>query len=280
MKAARFDYERPETLNEAVGLLQHWNGLAKALAGGQSLVPMMNFGLAKPDLIIDLNGIADLKRVEDEGDHLYVGAAITHAAIEDGKLPDTTLGMLRRVAAGIASRGIRNRGTIGGNLAHANPAADWSAALLALGAEVRVIGATGQRAVALSDFFLGVFTTALRPDELLEGIMVPRLSRRARWYYYKTHRTASASADAIGAIVVDPERGLCRAVLSGAKHMPLNLPALAKQLSGTDGVDYASKFDLGQAIEVVTESGFGSDPIEAQVYATALCRAVKGALAK
>ncbi len=273
MKAPRFDYERPESLSEAVGLLQHWNGSAKALAGGQSLVPMMNLGLAKPDLIIDLNGIPDLKRVEDEGDHLFVGAAITHAAIEDGKLPDTTLGMLRRVAAGIASRGIRNRGTIGGNLAHADPAADWSAALLALGAEARVIGAAG-------NFFLGVFTTALRPDELLEGIMVPRLSHRARWYYYKIHRAANASADAIAAVVVDPERGFCRVVLSGAKYIPLNLPVLANQLSGTDGVDFASKFELGQAIEVVTQSGFGGDPIEAQVYATVLCRAVKGALAK
>jgi aerobic carbon-monoxide dehydrogenase medium subunit len=280
VKAARFDYERPESLNEAVGLLQESNRSAKALAGGQSLVPMMNLGLAEPDLIVDLNGIPDLKRVEEEGDHLFVGAAITHAAIEDGKLPDTTLGMLRRVAAGIASRGIRNRGTVGGSLAHADPAADWSAALLALGAEARVIGASGRRAVALSDFFLGVFTTALRPDELLEGIMVPRLSRRARWYHYKIHRTASAFAEAIGAVVVDPERNFCRAVLSGAKYIPLNLPVLAKHLSGTDGVDFASKFDLGQAIEVVTQGGFGGDPIEAQVYATVLCRAVKGALAK
>jgi CO/xanthine dehydrogenase FAD-binding subunit len=151
---------------------------------------------------------------------------------------------------------------------------------MALGTEARVIGVAGRRAVALSDFFLGAFSTALRQDEILEGIVVPELSLQARWYYHKIHRTAGSSADAIGAVVVDPERSFCRAVLSGPKHIPRNLPALAKQLSGTAGVDFASKFDLGQATDVVTQSGLGDDPLETQVYATVLYRAVKGAFEK
>jgi carbon-monoxide dehydrogenase medium subunit len=277
VKPARFDYERLESLSEAIELLHQWNRSAKPMAGGQSLLPMMNLGLAEPGMIIDLNGIRDLRCVEEERDHLFIGAIVTHAEIEDGKLPDTTLGMLRHVAGRIGSRGIRNRGTVGGNLAHGDPAADWLAVLQALGADAQIIGTTGRRTVPVSDFLRGAFTTSLGPDELLEGIRVPKLSCHARWSYYKVQRAATASADAIGAVVIDQERSFCGAVLSGSKHVPLNLPVLAERLCGTNGADFASKFDLRRAAEVVTQNGFGGDPTEAQVYATVLCRAVKRA---
>lgn len=280
MKAASFDYERPASLSEAVALLQRSNGSAMPLAGGQSLVPMMNLGMAKPDLIVDLAGIPDLKRVNEELDYLFIGAIVTHADIEDGRLPDTTLGMLRHVAACIGSRGIRNRGTIGGNLAHADPAADWPAALLALGADAQVVGTTGRRTISVSDFLRGSFSTALRPDELLEGVRVPRLSKRARWSYYRVRRGANASPDAIGTVVLDPERDFCRTVLSGGRQIPRDLPILAGRLTGTDGAAFASKFDRGLASEIVDRSGFGGDPIEAQIYATVLSRAIKRAMQK
>jgi aerobic carbon-monoxide dehydrogenase medium subunit len=280
VKAARFDYERPESLSEAVALLQRANGSARALAGGQSLVPMMNLGVLEPDMLVDLSGLRDLRRVQEERDHLFIGAMVTHAEIEDGKLPDTTGGMLRHVAACIGSRGIRNRGTIGGNLAHGDPAADWPAALLALGAGVQVIGTMGRRTVTISDFLRDAFTTALGPGELLEGVSVQRLSPCARWSYYRVRRGANASPDAIGAVVIDPERGFCRTVLSGARHMPRNLPVLAEQLTDNDGADFPSKFDPGRAREVVTRSCFGGDPIEAQIYATVLLRAIKRAMEK
>jgi carbon-monoxide dehydrogenase medium subunit len=241
---------------------------------------MMNLGMAKPNLIVDLAGIPDLKRVGEERDHLFIGATITHAEIEDGRLPDPTLGMLRYVAACIGSRGIRNRGTIGGNLAHGDPAADWSAALLALGAVAEVVGPAGRRTVPVSDFLRDAFTTALRPEELLEGVRVPRLSQHARWFYYRVRRAADASPDAIGAVVIDPERSFCRTVLSGGKQIPRNLPVLAERLIGADGADFASKFDLGLVREVIVRSGFGGDPIEAQIYATVLSRAIKRAMEK
>jgi aerobic carbon-monoxide dehydrogenase medium subunit len=280
VKAARFDYERPEILSEAVALLQRANGSARALAGGQSLVPMMNLGVLEPDMLVDLSGLRDLRRVQEERDHLFIGAMVTHAEIEDGKLPETTLGMLKHVAACIGSRGIRNRGTIGGNLAHGDPAADWPAALLALGAGVQVIGTTGRRIVPASDFLRRAFTTALGPDELLEGVRVPTLSPHARWSYYRVRRAANASPYAIGAVVIDPKRGFSRTVLGGANHLPRDLPVLAERLSGAGNSDFATRFDPGLAREVVSRSGFGGDPIEAQIYATVLSRAIKRAIEK
>jgi aerobic carbon-monoxide dehydrogenase medium subunit len=280
VKAARFDYERPKSLKEALALLQQSPGSAKALAGGQSLVPMMNLGLIEPDMIVDLSGLGDLRRVQEERDHLFIGAIVTHAEIEDGRAPDTTLGMLRYVAACIGSRGIRNRGTIGGNLAHGDPAADWSAALLALGADAQVVGTTERRTVPISDFLRDAFTTALRPDELLEGVRVPKVSRYARWSYYRVRRGANASPDVIGAVVIDPERGFCRTVLSGRRQIPRDLPVLAGRLTSTDSADFVSKFGPHLVSEVVARSGFGGDPIEAQIYATVLSRAIKRAIHK
>jgi aerobic carbon-monoxide dehydrogenase medium subunit len=280
VKAARFAYERPGSISDAIALLPESSGSAKPLAGGQSLVPMMNLGLLHPRLIVDLSGIPDLRRLEEQRDHLFIGATVTHAELEDGKLPDTTLGMLRHVAGCIASRGIRNRGTIGGNLAHCDPAADWTAALLALGAEAQVIGTTARRRVPLSDFVRGPFTTALAPDELLEGVTVPRLSRHARWSYYRVRRAANASPEVIGAVVIDPERNFCRTVLSGAKHIPQNLSALANGLSGANPTDFASKFDLRAATEALVRSSLGEDPIETQIYATVLYRVVRRAFQK
>jgi carbon-monoxide dehydrogenase medium subunit len=241
---------------------------------------MMNLGMAKPALIVDLAGIRDLKRVHEEQDYLFIGAMVTHAEIEDGRLPDITLGMLRYVAACIGSRGIRNRGTIGGNLAHADPAADWPAALLALGADAQIVGTTGQRTIPFSDFLRGAFSTALRPDELLEGVRAPRLSKRAQWSYYRVRRGENASPDAIGAVVIDPALGFSRTVLSGGRQIPRDLPVLSARLIGTDGADFASKFDLRSATEVVTQNCFGDDSIEAQIYATVLYRAVRRAFEK
>jgi aerobic carbon-monoxide dehydrogenase medium subunit len=280
VKPASFDYERPASLSEAVTVLQQAIGSARPFAGGQSLVPLMNLGMAKPDLIVDLAGISDLKRVKEERDYLSIGAMVTHAEIEDGRLPDTTLGMLRYVAACIGSRGVRNRGTIGGNLAHADPAADWPTALLALGGDAQMVSTTGRRTVPISDFLRDAFTTVLRPDELLEGVAVSRLSQGARWSYYRFRRGANASPDAIGAVVIDRERGFCRTVLGGGRKVPRNLPILAIQLSNSDGADFASTFDVRRATEVVTQNGFGDDPIEDQIYATVLSRAIKRAFEK
>ena len=150
MKPARFDYARPASLGEAVALLGTRGTVVKCLAGGQSLGPMLNLRLVQPDLLVDITRIPELTRVEEDGDGVLLGACTTHAAIEDGRVPDVTGGVLPAVAQGIAYRAVRSRGTIGGSLAHADPAADWITCLTALGAEIVVHGPSGRRELAVA----------------------------------------------------------------------------------------------------------------------------------
>src|SRR5262249_6319179 len=139
MKPTPFEYARPRDVAEAVRMLCTEQG-AKILAGGQTLGPMLNFRLARPDLLVDITHIAELAAVSQDKEAVTIGATVTHAAIEDGRAPDPTRGFLPRVARGIGYRAVRTRGTMGGSLAHADPASDWLSCLTALGAEVEVAG--------------------------------------------------------------------------------------------------------------------------------------------
>src|SRR5882724_6225476 len=154
MKPAAFDYARPTSVAEAVKLLAG-NAQAKVLAGGQTLGPMLNLRLAQPALLVDITRIPELAAVAEDADSVTIGATVTHAAVEDGRIADPTGGFLARVACGIAYRAVRTRGTIGGSLAHADPAADWLSCLAALGAQVVVAGAAGTRRVRLAGFVRG-----------------------------------------------------------------------------------------------------------------------------
>src|SRR6478672_1924478 len=142
MKPVAFDYARPTSVAEAVRMLAGTPG-AKVLAGGQTLGPMLNLRLAQPALLVDVTRIPELAAVSENADAVTIGATVTHAAIEDGRVPDPTGGFLARVARGIAYRAVRTRGTIGGSLAHADPAADWLSCLSVLGAHVVIAGAAG-----------------------------------------------------------------------------------------------------------------------------------------
>ena len=143
MKAAAFAYERPTDLSAALDLMAKADGTTKIIAGGQSLGPMLNLRLVEPDLIIDISGLSELKSAERRGGELVIGACVTHSDIEDGRIPDVTRGAMQRVASAIAYRAVRNRGTIGGSLSHADPAADWVSALSALGARVTLRSVAG-----------------------------------------------------------------------------------------------------------------------------------------
>src|SRR3981189_147876 len=135
MKAAAFAYERPADLNAALALMADADGMTKIIAGGQSLGPMLNLRLVEPDLIVDITGLSELKHAGRSGDELVIGACVTHGDIEHGRIPDVTRGAMQRVAGDIAYRAVRNRGTIGGSLSHADPAADWVSRLSARGAK-------------------------------------------------------------------------------------------------------------------------------------------------
>lgn len=277
MKAAAFDYERPADLSQAIRLLAQANGAANALAGGQSLVPMLNLRLVRPELVVDVNGLEALRRVEDEGEHVFIGALVTHAAVEDGRVPDVGADVLRAVARDIAYRGVRNRGTVGGSLAHADPAADWPSALTALGAEVQVAGPGGTRRVPLERFLVGAFTTALEPGEILEGVRVPKLSRGARVAYHKFCRKTGDFAEAIAAVVVDPERDYSRVAVGALSGAPALVPAVAEALAGSGGEAFAAGFDPARGREALEALDLGLDPLDIRIHGTVLSRAVRRA---
>jgi carbon-monoxide dehydrogenase medium subunit len=178
---------------------------------------MLNLRLVQPRLLIDIGGIPELAAAEAEGEGIWIGACVTAANIEDGKVPAAGAPMLPRIAGGIAYRAVRNRGTIGGSLCHADPAADWVSALAVLGATCVATDGRGSRRIPSRDFVTAAFETVLNPGEVLEAVIVPKMSPRARLGWHKISRKTGKFAMAIGAVLSDPERGLLRAVM-GATH--------------------------------------------------------------
>jgi aerobic carbon-monoxide dehydrogenase medium subunit len=221
MKPSAFDLVRANSLSEAMQLLIKADGAARLVAGSQSLGPMLNLRLAQPRLLIDITGIPELIRIEDSDETVTLGACITTANIEDRRLPGRGIETLSAVAAHIAYRAVRNRGTIGGSLCHADPAADWISTLCALGAECLIAAPNGKRWLPADQFIVGAYETALAPGEILEAIKVPRLSLRGRCGYYKVCRKAGEFALAIGAVLNDPERGKFRVVIGATKGRPI-----------------------------------------------------------
>jgi carbon-monoxide dehydrogenase medium subunit len=278
MKPVAFDYERPSDIGGAVALAGRSDIAVKFLAGGQSLGPMLNLRLAQPDLLVDLTGIAELKSVQQTADALELGACITHADIEDGRVPDVTNGALPAVAGGIAYRAVRNRGTIGGSLAHADPAADWVTFLVAIGALVVIHGRTGRRTVPVEDFMTGVFETVLAPDELVTAIRIPRFSADARCAYCKLNRKTGEFAHAAGAVLHDPARAVSRAVVGAIEARPIVFTDTSELYGGT-GATLAAKFVPQVALRAMQSAGV-TDPIEQKLHLVALRRAVEQASAR
>ncbi len=268
MKPVNFDYARPADLSEAVSLASN-DGVVKFIAGGQSLGPMLNLRLAQPDILIDLTSIEELKYVENKRNSAFIGACVTHADIEDGRVPDVTGGAMRAVAAGIAYRAVRNRGTIGGSLVHADPSADWISALAALGAEAVVRGRRQDRRIRVDELMTGAFETGLAPDEILVGVEVPRLSTSARWGYFKYCRKTGELAQAVAAFLHDPDRDTCRAVIGATGSRPVVFGGAEDLFSG--GVNRV--LDRGVVARSMSDRGL-TDPIDQQIHFACLTRAV------
>jgi carbon-monoxide dehydrogenase medium subunit len=273
MKASRFALERPRDLEEAGALLADAGGFAKVLAGGQSLGPMLNLRLVEPDLVVDVSGVAELRRFDREGETLVIGACCTHADIEDGRVPDVGADMLARVASGIAYRAVRNRGTIGGSLSHADPAADWLSALSALGATVEVASRTGRHRLAIGDFVTGALETALQADEVLAAVRIPMVPETARFGFLKHARKVGEFAHAIGAALIDPEHGTGRCVIGAIDAPPLVFPDASILFDGRIRRGFASEFDRSVADRALIEAGV-VDPVARHVHVEILRRAV------
>lgn len=265
MKAAAFEHVRAEDAAQACALLAASDGGAKVCAGSQSLGPMLNLRLVQVERLVDLGRIPALRAHALRGDVLHIGAAVTHARIEDGQLPDVTLGLLPSVAAHIAYRAVRNRGTLGGSLAHADPAADWVSVMRLLDAAIVIVGPDGERTTPASAFFVGPFTTALAPDEVIVGVDVPVFSSQARWAYRKLCRKPGEFADAIGAAWVDPARGVARALMGALSSAPITV----------DGAEALSALRRdGPAMERLLDRAGLDDPDEREVHAEILRRAL------
>lgn len=208
MIPGKFDYHRPSTLDEAVGLLDRLGSGAKVLSGGQSLLPMLKLRLGLVDHLVDINRIPDLEYIAERDGYLVIGAATRESALERSELIRSRYPILYDTAVVIADPLVRNRATVGGNLAHADPANDHPATMLAVRAEIVVRGPKGTRTIAIDDFFQGMFTTALASNELLTEIRVPMPAANSGGAYVKLERKVGDFATAgVAAYVTLDKKG-------------------------------------------------------------------------
>ena len=233
MKPVDFAYHRAVDLDDALERLRAGGDGARILGGGQSLGPMLNLRLARPRALIDITSVAALRAVESTRESVIADAGVTHAEIEDRPASDPIERAMHEVAAGIAYRAVRNRGTLGGSVAHADPSADWMSFLLCADTRVRVRSASGVRDVPMPDFMRAAYTTTLAPGEIITHIEIPRATGRARYGFYKLCRKTGELAEAMGAALIDPGRRYCRVVAGAVGSKPVVLPAVTRSLAAT-----------------------------------------------
>ena len=281
MKPAAFDYFRPASLSEALALLAKYKDGCKILAGGQSLVPAMNFRLARPEILIDINDLSELDYVRTDDDGLHIGALTRHAAFHR-RVVDGPLGrLLSKVASHIAHYPIRQRGTFAGSLAHADPASEWCLVVTTLNAGVVAKSTRGERIIAISDFFNGTFSTDLEADELLAEIRLPAMADGWRTGFYEFSRRAGDFALGMALATLRIEAGVikeARLGIGGVSDRAIRLEALEDWLIGRP----ASQ----EVIETVAQKAWASiDPV-GDIHASAeyrrdlIAACVKRALAE
>ncbi|MBM2812276.1 MAG: nicotine dehydrogenase chain [Chloroflexi bacterium] len=225
---ARFAYVAPRSIEDAIALLSHYGTDARALAGGQSLIPLMKLRLAGPKYLVDLNRIGGLATIEETDGFLSIGALVREADVEASALLRSRYPAIADTAAVVGDPLVRNLGTIGGNLAHGDPANDHPATMLALGAEVIAQGPRGERVIPVADLFEGFFTTSLKPGEVLTRIRVPRPASGCGSAYLKLERKVGDLATAGVAAFVQLEGDVCRAAGIGLTNVG-SLPIKARK---------------------------------------------------
>ncbi len=203
-----FEYHVAHSLEEASRLVAQFGADGKILAGGHSLVPLMKFRLATPKYLVDISRLGDLKYIREDGEKIEIGALTTHYQIESSELLKTKCPLLPETAAEIGDVQVRNKGTIGGSISHADPAGDWPAPVVALDAEIKAVSTRGERWIAARDFFVELLTTALEGDEILTAVRVPALAARTGSAYLKLRHPASGYAMVgVAAVVSLDEQG-------------------------------------------------------------------------
>jgi carbon-monoxide dehydrogenase medium subunit len=272
VKPVAFDYLHARDLHQAAEALARSAG-AKIIAGAQSLGPLLNLRLARPELLVDISRVRELQRIEETDTLWRIGAGVTHAQLEDLGARLVGAEVVSEVAAQIAYRSVRNRGTIGGSLAHADPAADWPLALAALGAVLVLKGRGGsEQRVAADSFMLGAFITVLKQDEIVTAIEIPKRRRETRYGYFKFCRKTGDFPESSAAVVVDPGRSgrIFIGALSGA---PQALTELAEAVSN-DGMRAATEEATMAAVAAAAPE---MEVIELRMHAATVRHAVKQA---
>jgi carbon-monoxide dehydrogenase medium subunit len=270
VKPAPFEYHRATSIEDAIAHLQAGDAIARPLAGGQSLVPMLNLRLAPADRLVDLTRIDALKQIVARADAIRYGALTTHAAFEDGRVPDASNGLMPFIGSQIAYRAVRTRGTIGGAVALADPAADWLTTIIALEAEVALVGPNGRRSVAGTDFALGPYMTAIDDAELIEAIIVPRRPSSERWGHYKVARKTGEYAESMAIALIDKALGKARLVVGATDGAPLVLDRSSREIAAGnigDGLVDVIRAELA-------ESGRDFSPGKLLLHSTVAMRAV------
>jgi aerobic carbon-monoxide dehydrogenase medium subunit len=257
MKAASFDYVAAKTVAEASAALAADGASTAAIAGGQSLLPMLNLRVALPDLLVDLCGLEELKELSVSSTAVRIGALTTHAAIEDGLFADAFGGLLQKVASKISYRAVRHHGTIGGSVALADAAADWPGCLMALGATVQISGVKGPRAEPIESFVQGQYQTSLAPDEVIMGFDVPRPSALLRWGFFKVARKSGAFASSIAFAVSRGGDRPIAVVLAAAAPRPHLLPTVAEKLSAGPVSDEALRAAIAHDVAALVPQDDG-----------------------
>jgi len=206
MKPVNLSFHTATSIDDALVLLSSFGEDSKIIAGGQSLGPMLNYRVARPNVLVEIRRINALRDIVDGADSLRIGAAVSHSTIEDWSATSPLKRFLSKVAKGIAYRAIRNRGTIGGSLAHADPAADWPVVVSALNADLEIQSRERKRLISAREFFVDQMETALAPDDVLISIRFESKAPRRRYGYYKVARKAGEFADSIAAVCLELDR--------------------------------------------------------------------------
>jgi carbon-monoxide dehydrogenase medium subunit len=248
----QFDYHRPTSIQDALALLAKHQDDAKLLAGGQSLVSMLKLRLANPACLVDLAGIGGLSYIREEGDKIAIGAMTTYADLKDSKLLQAKCPLLPAAAAVVGDVQVRNRGTIGGSVAHADPAGDVPTALLALDAEIKATGPKGERWLKAGEFFEGMYATQLAADEILTEVRVPVKSAAKSCYMKAARRPSDFAIVGMAAYFTQAKDGRCERIaiaVTGVTDKPYRAAAAEAKLKGTK-LDAA---DIAAAAPLVTE---------------------------
>jgi carbon-monoxide dehydrogenase medium subunit len=253
MYPASFDYFAPTTLDEALGLLQEHGEEAKVLAGGMSLIPLMKLRFAAPRVIVDINGLSELGQLEQEDGGLRMGALVRHKTCEKSELLQGRYGTLGDAAPMISDPIVRNMGSVGGSLAHADPQGDWGSVMLATRAEITVQSSSGSRTIPIDEFFQGPFTTVLEPTEILTEVRVPDSGTRAGGSYLKLERKVGDFATVGVAVHVAFSNGSVSQAgiaLTGVGPMTLRAEAAEQALAGQALDEQA----IGEAARLAAEA--------------------------